>query len=377
MKRPRRQLFRGEAPARINPKGIGNGTWVSITRTYYNYTGLVVSITHRNGLTLETPHLASISQDTLGIRDTYVIEHKDTDAALRYFTSVQPENEEVSILKEAYLKHLDKLNGRFMDFIIHVDTELTREDLEKQSPLYLVNKDISITVGQAHTAAVHPFEKPEYLIEYFERLSKGEGGLAFTIEIVDNFDRIGVRYLYVSNRIMKVKPIKDITRACGAYFNEHDCEGDIKQEFFQLEEIEKKLGLYSSEELAISAGDIKALRQQEINQLQHDLQLRAIELTNLQNTYKENELKLQQEILTAKADLSQYEIMNKKLKAELDAKKAELDKEMQHVKAEYERKSLADRDYYEGRSHSRKDTTEIWKFISPVVIGALGAMAFL
>lgn len=353
------------------------GTLYEVTRSYFNSTGMDITVTSREGLKVLVPNQSSPDYDDFVIRDTYVFKPELISELNDFFQHGEMISAELEVLKDVYLKHTRNPRNKLQPLKVFLDVSLRRDDLAKLCPFYVNNRDVTLSIGGIDTAEVHPFSRPEYLVQYFERMAKGDGATSFTIELVDNESTISDRYMLFGGRLMEIKPMVDVERESAAYFIEYSADGSIDVKIFPLDELEEKLGLYKTREEAISAGDVKALRQEEIAKVQHDLQLKSVELANLQAEYKKKEMAYQEEVLNAKRSLGEIEIENKRLKAELDSRKAALDQEMASLKADYERKSMAEKDYYESRSHMRKDSSEIWKFVAPLAVGALGAFALL
>lgn len=146
-------------------------------------------------------------------------------------------------------------------------------------------------------------------------------------------------------------------------------------EYCKLEDAEKTFGIYRTVDEAETHGFIEdknrkkvEIQEQEILRLKHDNQRLSNDVSNLKSSFK--------------IDREHLENTNKNLNAKLDNSQTvinTLSEQLGHLREQHKRDqeaALEDRKFrYENRSQDRKDTSEILKIISGLLIGVAGLWA--
>jgi hypothetical protein len=264
---------------------------------------------------------------------------------------------------------------------------ITKEDLyRKGNALYVSNLDLVVTLLKGEHTPLHPFSESgirNRLIEQTEEVNE-VGGFGYRIDIVDNEEQFGARYININNEVFKIHPQVDRTRRNGVYrISSGPVTGDVPftppvSAYYSFEEAEEKLGLYKTHNEAKTLGDVMAARKKELDEYALDI--------------REEEQRLKQEKLRREEEFEQFKrkLERERLQEEEDRKlreqwfkreeQAMLERQT-HLKAEIAElehsrtlASMGRKDYYEERSYARKDSSELVKFV-PMLIGGLIAIA--
>lgn len=169
---------------------------------------------------------------------------------------------------------------------------------------------------------------------------------SMNIDIVDNENNISKRYLYAGKEVHEIPTIKDIDRESGVYLSNVVKHGKYPEatclKRCSLDKASEELGLYRTMEEALTGGDAKLLVEERVTALKAVTEIK---------------------------------------KAETEVKKADnIDKSEIYAGRKYDRedvrsevdettkiRSLQRNDYYEERSHHRKDSIESVKFSNELI----------
>lgn len=264
-----------------------------------------------------------------------------------------------------------------------VTYEIFKHDLDQNGGSVFIDQlDICVTKddGINNLLVVHP----ESLEGKRERIKQIVGeGFNFKLEINDPHSLFGERFINILGNVYRVKLTRDSTKPPGVYRTSTPTVDDPTKltEYFTFDEVNDKIQLFHSAGDAKALGDISVQRKQELEELQHtykiDLMTRdaehrkvLIELEKEVNRYKTEKLQAETTLSRLQADLKQKEIEYEKEAKERDARLKEREVQYAREKAEREYRLNMQRDYYEHRSYDRKDSSEIIKWIPPMIVGA-------
>lgn len=264
-------------------------------------------------------------------------------------------------LREALIGKISQAGGT-----IHLDYPLTAEQLKEMGgSLYYHELDTLISLERWDNVPEHPFSvlgRYEQLVQaQAQELSKP--GFAYGVDLVDNTGRWGDRYMNIAGKVYKIPARKDLSRADGFYVvGNAPVQNELSPtpaqvRHYDVEGCEAALGIYKSAEEALNLGDMTLQRREQLAELEHQVVLGKAELQKTKASY---------ELAVAGKD---KEIKDLQAKAEQD--KLELEK--QKTREEQERARI--KDYYEGRSYDRKDSTELFKALPAFIIGIGAAVA--
>jgi hypothetical protein len=183
------------------------------------------------------------------------------------------------IFKESFFRQYE--DHRFTPIQVILDCVVKEERLEEHRSLYIANRDIVVTLDHPSQAPDHPHSYSVLLQERYQEMAKTIHGLTFSIELIDNEHQIGERFIYLAKQLLQLKPRVDPLRASGVYvgITDQDQYGKpiINVGRFELEEAEEKLGLFKTREEAISGGDVKTLRQEQVAEMNHRFSIKQLE----------------------------------------------------------------------------------------------------
>ena len=263
---------------------------------------------------------------------------------------------------------------------ITIERQIHLDDLKRYKTIYEEGSDYLINLSEGWLTAPHPYSQEGRAFADHERYISGKKVSGCLIEVVDNDNKIGNRFVYCAKQLIKLNPIKDSTRQSGVYFTQFEnCEHEadkIDPHFMGFQEAEDQLGLYKTEEEATTGGAPDLLAKKEAAEAQKQLEALKREAAQELSRNKIREAAIEAEMQAVKA-------ANAKLKAQLEEEELHRNERDRQRKEEYaERedrrkdKSQQRSDYYEDRSQYRKDSSDTLKWIPTLVVGAMGILAF-
>jgi len=180
-----------------------------------------------------------------------------------------------------------------VEYLVHV-TEFEGID----TPLLVDGTEFMLRLSTGFTDQVHPNSENGQLLRAKQEMRAQqptdevapESGVDCAVQVVDNEDRIGDRFVNVLNRTIKVRPIKRHGDRSGAYITVtkptgRDPRGNSTETYFlDIGELTPENGFYLTQEAARSMGDAKLLQAMVENE---NLKLKTE--TNRLNQEKERE----------------------------------------------------------------------------------------
>ena len=272
------------------------------------------------------------------------------------------------------------LNGtRYNEFTTEIE-------IKKGIKTYVDTEDVLIcfNINKNFTNNKHPLSLETYTIEKMREYFKSVNGVSINFEIVDNDNFVSHRYLNLTGDVYELVPVADKTRKNGVYVTVVDHHKKTNNEpvtYYTLEAAGEKIGLAKTIEEALTKGNSKELLELSILEAKEKIAEKEIELSRFK---QESEFKITEQ----RRILAETEAELKKVKLETDIIKASYDKELTELKSKLESKTLLEKseydtrarerdDYYDSRSHSRKDTSELLKIVPAVIsVVALGFAIF-
>jgi hypothetical protein len=337
-----------------------------------NHTRYPVTVIDRNNLRCKVECTPEQYNREFILRDEYTVPVTAFPDLLRLFLerSEEVDYADFRIFKDSFYRQYEE--HRFTPIQIILDCVIKEERLEEHQSLYIVNRDTVVSLLYASQAPDHPHSYSVLLHERYMELAKTVYGMTLSIELIDNEQLIGERYIYLAKQLLKLKPRKDPLRTSAVYVGITDRDDHNKPIVnvgrFELEEAEEKLGLYKTREEAISGGDVKTLRQEQVAEMNHQLYMAQLELKQLEQTFKE-------ELERTRAEHQQRDSAIKEKEAQFAKEKLEMETEAIRLKARLDAERMTRESYYEERSYNRKDNHDWFKFITGVLVAGLGVAA--
>lgn len=306
-------------------------------------------------------------------------------------------------------------------FEIAFDHVINVEELGSKHDVYMTDVDFLIVGHKDFGKNAHPFSEDRKTQRYLEH-NVGNRDVAGTIvEIVDNGCHVAKRYMYVSNQIVEVPIVRDKQRKDGVYWTLFNYELGVsenrKTQCLTLEEADNLIGLFKTKEEALShySKDIsetqdkielkrlekefarykyeaehrKLERQESFDEVKYQREIEKLEKEKKRDrlNWKEEKKKYKRDIKKLNKQIEQDEQKHRQEEAKLisDIRKYEnevnkLRMEAENAKRQFVINEQSDilnmrkaqrSDFYEERSHVRKDTSEWYKFVPHILTGAV------
>lgn len=370
----------------VNQKHYGP---ISIKTSFINYLNFDVVVVMRNGLRHTVPFTPVQGGKAFIIRTEYTIRSeafKDVENVMTVTDDISMT--EMQAIREGYYNANNK--GHTPRNIFYTDTKIDIDSFSSGSDIYITDKDISLSRKKLLEAVPHPFSNNTNVIKKYEDMCNLSDGYNFHIEIVDNENQLGKRFIYTAGKIYEVNNIKDISRQTGVYYGTSKLNNDgsiyIDKEYFTIKEAEEKLGLYKSMEEAMSGGDLTTAKAIELQKLKNkELEYNLVldrsknEYRAMTEEYKANTEKIKGDYtikeMAAKAELAEKEAIIKDAERKYSAlenafkiEKMHSDARMTALKEKYDTQKTIRDDHYEQRSYERKDSSDFIKQLPALVV---------
>jgi len=272
----------------------------------------------------------------------------------KYFESMSDEKtNEMSIIYEVIKRHMEihGSNSGILDIVI--DKTIDVQELVDKKYMYVEDADIMLQLGYPDHTVHHPFTSKGLNLYAFSEQMKSTRYSGILVQIIDNENHIGHRYMYAGNEVVTIKPRKDLTKESGCYVvhleNNNLDDPDVRFDYCDFEEMDS-LGIYRKKEEALTKGDPSLLRKEKLSERDYERAVNLLEAEKLKQKSQE------------RADF--YEERSVERKDHYEEKSNQR-------KDHYEETSNSRKDYYDERSYQRKDDSEWFKYVTGMLVGAL------
>lgn len=321
------------------------------------------------------------------------------------------------------------------EHIWRFDYYVTADELNSGGgSLYLDNLDVVVSTLRVDLAPYHPFSEQGIRDKQLEENGDANDvdTFSYSLKIVDNSGTYGRRFININGAVYRVPSSHDPKLPDGVYLvstGPSEVDGGYtrpKSERYTFPEADEKLHLYRTIEEARTLGDQLAQRKKEIEETglwikqeeqrikreEQDLKRRVADEeadrkrqeadfnTNIKRQeaeFKRQEAEFHAELKRQEAEFKRQE---EELQTELKRQEAELKRQMEQERYEEERRrqqeqseherrikrlkeeeaeiehrrkmdEIRRKDEFDQRSHERKDTSEIVKFLPAIATGVL------
>ena len=376
---PNNQLINREAPL-VEVPGIldlGPGSQLSIEKEFFNGFRKAVTMVDRSGMPLVIQPMNVRGLSKFIVR--YTIKYRSgVNIDVERLSNATSEG--MRALRDAVLS--GSVRQRMGQCFAQVDYGVDEDDVQRNGgSLYLVNLDVVVSTMVGGYVPHHPFSQDgvrNRLVADNETINTA-GVVGYSLQIVDNEDIFGPRYININKEIYLVQPIKDPGRLSGVYrastapVSESGGVGKPRAEYFAFPEAEACLGMFKSHEEALVMGDIAAEKKRELETLAHDLKAQEIRMKS-ERLDREEEFEtwrrdLEQRRLAEESDRKAQEHRWKLEEARINEAGARLKEEQTRVEHLRSIAALERKDHYEERSHVRKDASEFLKWVPAIATG--------
>ena len=255
----------------------------------------------------------------------------------------------------------------------------TYAELQEKKKLYCPTTDLFMALGNYHTELVHPFSTEGFAFsEYYNFVETKEISGIF-IELIDNDSEINDRFLFAGKQVIKIPVKNDPLRISGVYYSIASSsklnDVHIAPTHLTFKDAEDKLGLYKSQEEALSGGNPELLVKYNLQKLDSEIENLKRDNLRLKEEYRIIGTKRTEELEKVKHE---YEIIELALKTKVTELGSQLEASKQHgtmLAEQLKARSTVRQDYYEERSTVRKDNSDIIKTAAVCVTAAIGIFA--
>lgn len=254
---------------------------------------------------------------------------------------------------------------------ITIDRTVRIPELVSKETVYIPESDIVLCAKSLNVACPHPFSNEgSTLASYSSLINQIRTSASVNIDIVDNENNISKRYLYVAKKVIELETLKDPTRTSGIYVTNvaHGLgrQPIVNTKFHELENAQSELGIFPTIEEAETGGDPNKIQAAKVAELQKELEISKYhrELSILENKTK---------LDAANNELENFKAQNARLREEAEIRKMQRDEALREREEAMKYRSMNRDDYYEERSHRRKESLEMLKYIPAFIIGAAAA----
>lgn len=335
--------------------------------SYLNNLPVDITVIDRTGFRHTVKSNLNGSSYAFIIRTEIKIRHDSISEIRKFLSCLDTKfNQTLTVIKEIVLSKSP--NETYTGFSIYLDYNVDFEEIKMNNgSLYCKPKDVVLSTSTTYAAPAHPYAEDSVNDFFFPNDSNKTiaGVPVFKIEIIDNNNEIGNRYIYCFGSLHELFPKPDIERQSGIYLTLmetnvlNETGFSLVQKRYSFEEAQETLGIYKTKEEAFSAGDVKLARKEELARLEHENAVIKQEYTTLKANLDTE--------LSKKDHQNKLEILN------IQRQMEKLTKEKEEIEHFREMERAVRKEAYESKSIERKDISEIIKFL-PFVVMTIGAL---
>lgn len=332
----------------------------SVRKSYINHTTMAVTIQERIGLSISLP--ASPQPDVNNVfivrleLDFHASIRRQVELTLSYLDDSV--SAELKLLKDCFNKRAkENLNG---GIVVFLDYPVNLEQIRAcGGSVYLKEMDVVLSIMPPNQTPDHPANVKNYDKALKENMSNSESCFMLNVDVIDNDGTLGVHYMRVGEQVYRLATRKNKALANGVY---HSSNANVSNaidtgrpevRLLQKENFEN-YGIFTSFEDA-KTWDGDTNRKTELIKLEHELQLSK---TNASLIKAQHEKDLMEKELKLKAMM----IENEQLIESQRVVKSRIEKVE-------ELKMMGIKNNYEELSYTRKNESEVVKFLPTLILG--------
>jgi hypothetical protein len=276
-----------------------NNDTVNKTVTYWNNTEYkTITATFRDNLKVVLGKtLTSINFKGIVIKETYGLPRRLLEESRNYITFNNSSGSDIDNWEALRAEAINALNQRdpkfgFINYMVQLNViTLIHEDQVKDNKhIYVDSKDIVFSINKPDDAPDHPFSDSDKTLENYKRIINSKVSYIIGIDIVDNSDTIGSRWVYMADEAVKISPRKTNDKQEGIYIFSNSIDKDTMENvYYNLNNVDNTI-LYKTKEEALTQGNPGLLEKKKISKLEKKLKKEKAEL-ELERTRRQNEAK--------------------------------------------------------------------------------------
>lgn len=363
---------------RDNNKSWGNsgagGSQSSIEHFFFNTTDKDITISDFAGVR-QVIQAHPSSENRFIIRIVYNLGPNDFRNIALLYGSIGETSEDLKIVLKAVEENKEK--HHYHNLAIGIDHIVTAEDFrEAFGNLYLCDIGYTASTQGIITAPSHPHAIGSVTDSiYMQTLGIKRDGFTYGIgiELINNQPGAAPMYVYNLRRVHEIPLSKNKSKKPDGFYitTIHPCiqdpgREDLKVKYYKLDEA-SEIGIYKSEEEALSGGDVKVLREAELAQreLENTRIKDEINRSNLERKRLEDDAAIR--AIAQKEETTLRDQLHKeKLRGYEEASKARDEQRAIEI-ANLERRNNELKDFYENKNMKKKDWLETLKIIGTTI----------
>jgi hypothetical protein len=331
--------------------------------SYINNLPHDVVIGWRCGLKFTVPSTADFNSTSFIVRLEITIRQdavKELETQLSFIDANSPK--ELQQLREAFVRRTQE--NIYWGATLVLDYPITKETLtEYGGSVYFHELDQVFSLLPYDAVPDHPYSEQGRLarMAVVGPSDTASKDFFYSMEVVDNLGKFGDRFLNLNGEIYRLHPRKSNIRRDGVYLFygnrviNNILEPERNYRFFDLSIADEALGLYKTYTEALNHGNHAKNHETQMKETELQTQRMKVELQNQRQKFDIQLLNAEKENRRLQAEFEERERISKAAIAELEQRHAA---ERTRVK-----------DYWEDRSHQRKDQSEALKFIPALIVG--------
>lgn len=346
---------------------------LELSELYYNFSETPLYHIQKNGFVSQIAPTAGTYRikDTLVVRKIItfsstkeMIEAHNLKAVIEHRLKGFSDNE-ANIIYKILADSISK--GELNAKRVSIDRKYNVSSIDRDG-IYIREVDAVISTDEKQ---MHPSDPASSQTRAELELFTDISAAGMSVELIDNSNSYNSKYVYSAGEVLEIKPKKDIRREEGLYIQSFQPGPNgvnklTKKDHYTVEAALDKGVVHSTREGAETDGNPGS------------------KITGINKQQEQEIMKLKQETVKIKAEAeaakASRDMEASKAAHELDMIKHQNELFMTGLKAEmaamedkYKRKNIERADYYEDRSHVRKDSSEIIKTGPAMVIAAATA----
>ena len=341
---------------------ITNPNYFSKKISFVNYTSVPIIVATRDGISFTAQEEAVMGKNYFAIIAEFEFGKSARDQILKSLSRVSDDGLASMIrLRDEFNKQCNEpVAGRYL---LTIEYQITLATLKKYNgEIYVQDADVVVSMkSKVADYLVHPscpeYRTSEALNDISDTIAKEPDIHRVSFKFVDNANEYGRMYVRFGEQIVPIDCVQDKNLEDGVYISYSRDE----VLFLSYHDNLVKYGIYFTKAEATLFGDdvIK-------DQHKEKLAKTEMELKELAHRIKLEQTNAEAELLSVKAKYEE-EMLAIDRKHQEELRKLKIEEEHRKLN-DYSRKQAVS-DYYESRSHVRKDSTEWLKAIPTILVG--------
>jgi hypothetical protein len=333
----------------LNEQFAGENTAAfRFSRFYINNSSEKISVLHRNNLTVPTRNGLDLRypQGDFIVRTIWYFNGINVfNDVRRSIAATLNRNKSKSVdlgILDKYLRDAHGRNPNSPRVSVVIDRIVPARVIRELGIVYLHEEDLVLSLESRSHEIMHPFSSEGYMSHDKLKFIEDSQASGMFIELIDNERNTSSRFMFIGKKVVEIHAKTDVNRKSGVYYSHierHPLSGDnLERQYCTVEQAEEYVGLYKTRDDAISGGNPEIISKTEFE--------------------------------LAKREAAEANSRLEEAKLETAFVKEELAREQAKRADHFEERKYARTDYYDDRSATRKDNSEIYKMVGAAIVGA-------